>query len=98
MKEEKSEKQSLDIKCLLCGKCCHLIIDGKQSKIPCKHLVRLKSGKTLCRVYKTRLNRDIGHENRCYMRKDSPWNYPGCPFNILDPKKPMAGEEDGKRD
>ena len=73
------------------GKCCFLIIDGKQSKVPCRYLIRLPSGKTLCRIYKTRLGKDIGHGNRCIMRKDSKINYPGCTMNILTP------ENDGRK-
>jgi hypothetical protein len=38
-----------------------------------------------CRVYKHRLDKVIceidGVKFRCKMRKDSPWDYPGCPYN-----------------
>ena len=67
--------------CLHCGLCCHYIIDGKPSKIPCKFLVKLNGGKTLCRFYRNRLGKDIGHGNKCLMRKDTKRIYPGCPYN-----------------
>ena len=69
--------------CLLCGQCCHFIIDGKLHK--CKYLATLKSGKTLCRVYKTRLNRILFKTKdkiiRCQLRSSVSQNYPGCPYN-----------------
>ena len=73
------------ITCKRCGICC---------KIPgilkdCKHLIRLKSGKTLCRVYNSRLGKKIGkmeHDGKvidvvCMMRECVKQNYSGCPFN-----------------
>ena len=62
--------------CKLCGRCCHLIIDNKLSKKKCKYL----AGK-LCRVFKDRLDRDLGHGNHCSMRENVHYNYEGCPFN-----------------
>lgn len=79
-----------DIVCLRCGKCCK-IMDKKGKPIGknCKHLVRLKSGKTLCRIFKKRLGQKIGYGNFCIMKEKSKFNHPGCPFNILHPENEM---------
>jgi hypothetical protein len=80
--------------CLRCGKCC--ILGGY---FPCPHLILLKSGKTLCRIYKQRLQQnwkplylaEIIDENKnkvffyCMSRKDDKRIIPGCPFNSLLP-------------
>jgi hypothetical protein len=66
-------------KCIMCGKCCHYILDGKLVK--CKHLVRLPSGKTLCRIYKTRLGTSIGPGRVCAQRERRHENFDGCPYN-----------------
>lgn len=69
------------------------MIDGRITK--CKHLVKLKSGKTLCRVYKTHLGRVL-HDNKdgtvqvCKLRKDGNYDYEGCPYNT---DKPMFGKQ-----
>lgn len=70
-----------EIVCRLCGRCCFLEIDGKPSKIRCKHLVKISKDKSICRIYHTRLGQNIGHGNRCIMREISKFEYPGCPFN-----------------
>lgn len=63
----------------MCGKCCH--ING----VPCPYLI-FKDGKTKCSVYKTRLRRKVlGGE--CMMRKDTPFDYEGCPYNTNKPIK-----------
>jgi len=67
----------IDVFCRNCGKCCIIPLTGK----PCKHLVRLKSGKTLCRVYKTRLGRKIAEDTICILREQSTQDYEGCSFN-----------------
>ena len=67
--------------CKRCGLCCHLIINGKVSNKRCKHLIRLRNGKYICRVYKDRLYNDIGHKNVCLPRKFSKYDYEGCPYN-----------------
>ena len=77
------------IACLRCGKCCYYKIDGKIKK--CKHLVKLPNGKTLCRIYKKRLGTIIdktkdGKVVRCVLRKDSKFDYEGCPFNTNKPR------------
>jgi len=45
------------MKCLRCGKCCYF--EGKK----CPHLVLLKGGTTLCRIYKRRLGTVIGYSD-----------------------------------
>ena len=68
------------------------MVDGKIRK--CKHLVRLKSGKTLCRVYKKHLGKLLFKDKKgikyvCIMRKNNTHDYEGCPYNT---EKPMFGE------
>ena len=81
---------SKEIICLNCGKCCTYIIDRKPTEIPCKHLKRLEDGTTRCKFYHQRINKSIGHGNRCNMRKDSTFDYEGCPYNT---NKPIAGKD-----
>jgi hypothetical protein len=76
-----------DIICLRCGRCCYFFADGKMRK--CIHLIRTKNGKTFCRVYGSRLGTVIytdsnGRKYGCILRKDSPLDYPGCPYNKND--------------
>jgi hypothetical protein len=74
--------------CNRCGICC--VIPGINR--PCKHLIRLESGKTICRVYRTRLGRKIGEQMingvvcdvLCVLRGDTPQTYPNCPFNEVE--------------
>lgn len=75
--------------CLMCGRCCYKIVDGKEVK--CRYLVKLPNGKTLCRIYKTRLGTDIGDGYRCVNRIDVATQYDGCPYNE------MVNEIHGKR-
>ena len=71
--------------CLRCGLCCIIPSTGKD----CKHLIRLKSGKTLCRIFNKRLGQIIHKEMidgkpyvvKCVLRKDWKQNYDGCLFN-----------------
>jgi len=67
--------------CKRCGLCCHLTINGVFTNKPCKHMVRLKSGKTLCRIYNKRIGQDLGDGNKCVFRESVPFNYEGCEFN-----------------
>lgn len=71
--------------CLRCGQCCYFIIEGVTHK--CNHLVRLSNGKTLCRVYKTRLGRILFQSSEgttiCKKRIEVKTYYPGCPYNRL---------------
>jgi len=71
--------------CTRCGRCCHVVIDGKVIK--CRHLVKLPSGKTLCRNYKNRLGTIIAVDEknnqiyRCNMRSEGKNDWKDCPFN-----------------
>ena len=75
------------------GRCCHYIGENGQVK-KCKYLISLPSGKTLCRVYRNRFMVLIDKFNidgterifRCIMRKDSPFDYEGCPYNTAKPR------------
>lgn len=85
-----------DKKCLRCGKCCHVIEDGRVKK--CRFLIQLRSGKTLCRKYNTRLGTVIGGDKAwgikvCGQRVKGEWDYDGCPFNTGKLKFP----EDAKK-
>lgn len=82
--------------CLRCGKCCHYLLDGKLKK--CKHLVRFRNGKTLCRVYNSRVGMTIDTDSKgrrivCILRSESPVDYPGCPFNMGKPYFKTSKEE-----
>jgi len=77
-----------EIRCLMCGQCCYLLDkDDKITRHKCKHLIRLKNGKTLCRIYSSRLGKKLSKYSVCGLRKDSPYDFPGCPYNT---NKPMA--------
>ena len=69
--------------CKRCGKCCYIYLDGNKKK--CKYLVPVGNNRYACRVYKTRLDKVIAiiddKKVFCRLRKDSPIDYPGCPFN-----------------
>lgn len=84
----------MEPRCLRCGKCCHWIEGTKIVK--CHFLIPQKDGKTLCRVYNTRLGRvlkTVGKESVvCTTTKDRQYNQIGCPFNSLNPNKPMFEE------
>jgi len=74
--------------CLRCGLCCFLKIKQDDDSIilkPCKHMIRLPSGRTLCRIYKSRLGTDIGYGHQCILRENDKYDYPGCPFNSGKP-------------
>ena len=73
--------------CERCGNCCHY--PGKNGKMrKCKHLVRLSSGRTLCRNYRNRLYSEMGTDEDgntyfCSMREDVKFNFLGCPYNVV---------------
>ena len=76
------------VACLRCGLCCHYYLDGVLKH--CKHLVRLPSGRSLCRVYRRRLGLvlDIDSSGRkivCVYRSASVYDYVGCPLNSGKP-------------
>ena len=70
------------LNCSRCGQCCFLRDSNGVPYKKCKHLVVLKSGKTLCRVYNARLGRKIGPINKCTMRENVNINYKDCPWNV----------------
>jgi hypothetical protein len=70
--------------CERCGTCCHFN-DETGRKRKCKFLVKLKNGKTLCRVFNTRLGRLLYQRGEfkvyCHLMENIKAKYPGCPFN-----------------
>lgn len=82
------------VSCLRCGLCCHYYFDGVLK--PCKYLVRLPSGRSLCRVYRRRLGLvlDIDGSGRkivCVYRRASVYDYVGCPLNSDKPLFMVGG-------
>ena len=66
--------------CLRCGRCCHVIEDGKVIK--CRNCIFLPSGKTLCRIFNKRVGFRISKHYACAVdRQHSDFDYVGCPFN-----------------
>lgn len=67
------------------GNCCHYFHRGIRFR--CKHLIKLKGGKTLCRIYnkKDRIGTIIAkHSDKKYICNDrvkSGRYIEGCPFN-----------------
>jgi uncharacterized cysteine cluster protein YcgN (CxxCxxCC family) len=80
----------VDVVCVRCGRCCELVDkEGVPIGVFCRYLVRLESGRTLCRVYKVRLGKKIDAFNKCGPRSKSLWNFEGCSLNVLYPDKPL---------
>jgi len=96
------EHDTNNLGCIRCGKCCEYIMyktNGEPYLKRCKHLVRLKTGKTICRMYyKRKLLRTghgikvdefmIGDERKdvfCLWRINGHFDYEGCPFNTDKP-------------
>lgn len=82
--------------CTRCGRCCHYMKNGKLTK--CRFLIRLPSGKTLCRIYKKRVGtilgiNDDGNKVMCVPREALAENYPNCPYNK---DEWMENEQNGK--
>ena len=72
------------ILCNRCGQCCYYVLDGRYKK--CKHLVILKSKKTLCRIYKQRLACEwkplkLDNGIYCVSREKDKRIFKGCPLN-----------------
>jgi len=70
--------------CKRCGTCCHYEYNGRIK--PCKHLIKLSSGKYLCRIYNKRLGTVIdklpnGDYVVCKNRLDKKQHYKDCPYN-----------------
>ena len=72
--------------CSNCGNCCYIVdmVSGVQTNIPCPYLIIDKStGLSRCKVYfRNRVGRLITHGNKCSLRKDVKYNYPGCSMNV----------------
>jgi hypothetical protein len=71
--------------CLRCGECCYFEIEGKRHK--CKYLVKFPNGKTICKIYKTRLGtiiyKDSKYSVTCGLREEQENFIQGCPYNKL---------------
>ena len=67
--------------CNRCGQCC-FIAENK----PCKFLVFTSNGKTYCKIYKSRLGRQISFNPPmwCGFRQMIKKNFPNCPYNFDD--------------
>lgn len=77
-------------KCLRCGQCCYYMKNNKLNR--CRFLVKLPSGKTLCRNYKSHVGtvlciNDDGNTVMCVPRIMWKVNYPNCPYNKDDWKE-----------
>lgn len=71
------------ITCKRCGLCCHSI-KGGELKDKCTYLIKVGSI-TACRIYSNRHKRrwrdKEGKNHYCMKREESPFDYPGCPYN-----------------
>ena len=85
--------------CLRCGICCHHVdpITNEPIGTKCRFLIKVSKTRYTCRIYnqKDRLYRDIGHDNKCCLRSQSPRDYPGCPYNT---GKPMWSKYENNKD
>jgi hypothetical protein len=73
-----------ELKCLRCGKCCYFP-DKNNELRKCRNLVKLPSGKTLCRIYNKRTGFKIDDEKVCGDRLDILYDFEGCPYNADKP-------------
>ena len=88
---------SEEMRCHDCGQCCHGLNEKHEPTInPCKYLIRLKSGRTTCRIYSSRLRTKINAHSFCAMRENSACNYEGCEYNALDESKDVYKVISGK--
>jgi len=78
-------------KCLRCGQCCQIIVEGKA--YPCRFLRFRPDETTYCKVYRGRLGRPIAPGWKCILRKNTHYDFPGCPYNT---NKPMFNKENFK--
>lgn len=67
--------------CLRCGKCCWWK-DKDGNWRECRFLKTDGRGFTTCQRYHKRLDTFLGNGYRCVNRIDSPYNIPGCPYNV----------------
>jgi len=83
-------------KCKRCGKCC--VVKDFVTGIwrDCIYLDHLKDGTTMCRVYNTRLGRQLGSFQVCVKRSQLKFNIPDCPYNNKIFKPHPAYYKNGK--
>ncbi len=70
------------IECARCGKCC--VIWFKDKFIPCQY----QDENHLCKIYETRLGTKLNNSYICNERKNTPYDYPNCPYNTNLPMHP----------
>ena len=87
--------------CKRCGKCCYYYSNIDKMVKKCKHLIWIRgTGRYICRIYNRRnaklragkaylLEKDCV----CVLRKNSQYDYPGCPFNSGKPIAPWCINE-----
>ena len=68
------------MECKNLGKCCWFLVKGKPKK--CPFLRYTPDGTTRCHRYRTRLGTVIGPGVKCGWRKDAPFNFIGCEYNV----------------
>jgi len=75
-------------KCKRCGQCCYLIAEWNILG-PCDFLHFEEDGTTKCVVYATRIGKKLYFRSKlfgiCRYRKDTVYDYPGCPYNTDKP-------------
>ena len=82
------------MKCLRCGQCCYFM-DEKSIIRPCRFLEQ-KGMRTKCMIFDRRLGAVIYRYpgtnlvGVCLKRKDTPYDFPGCPLNTDKPFPPWV--------
>jgi len=80
------EKKREQIECNRCGKCC---LAGEGNLFHwCEYLFFTRLGTPTCMIYEKRLGKAITG-GTCIARKDTKYDYPGCPFNTNKPIHPF---------
>lgn len=65
--------------CKRCGKCCFFLKEGILT--PCFFLINAGHKVTACRIYPNRMNHKINKKIFCTARKNSQYDFAGCPYN-----------------
>lgn len=77
-------------RCRRCGKCCcYLFNADKNTWVECTHLHTDSRGYCTCGHYHKRIGTYVGGDMYCGYRKDSPYDIPGCPYNVGKPMHPQ---------